>query len=205
MPEFFSAFINLFQESVDLVDPLFKMTPAHQSLEQMGELAIEFGYKYMAILDCDTTYIPPKAMQQLMAAKKDVVMAHSFHRGFPFAPAVKVLRKGFENTDAKGPMPLESAEDIWPNQGLKKVWIGAFQLVLIKTKVLKKVPKPWFQHNPVAGVDWYFYQKCKDNGIDVWCDTNLQVDHHNISVRTMQHYKDIFVELRTRHVDLKSM
>ena len=204
MPEFFSAFISLLQESVDLVDPLFKMTPAHQSLEYCGDLVLELGYEYLMVLDCDTTFIPRNAVQRLLEHKKDVVFAHSFQRGYPYPPAPLVKVPG-RNPDGKKPF-LESAADVvWPNQGLMKVWNGSLQMALIKSCVLEKIPKPWFQNNPVAGVDWYFYQLCEDNGIDVWCDTELQVDHHNLNIQTFMMYKKLWVELKTQHTEMMSM
>src|SRR3990167_2597666 len=55
--------------------------------------------------------------------------------------------------------------------------------VLTKTDVFKKVPQPWFWYkiHPTGAIsmshDWYFCEKAREMGFDVWCDTSFRPKH----------------------------
>lgn len=65
--------------------------------------------------------------------------------------------------------------------GLERVDVVGFGMVLVKTAVFRKVPKPWFS-TPVEGEDLIgedvaFCQKAKAAGFEIWVDWSLALKH----------------------------
>lgn len=58
--------------------------------------------------------------------------------------------------------------------------------VLIKADVFRKVPQPWFWYKilPTGAVsmshDWYFCEKARESGYEVWCDPTIKPGHIGI-------------------------
>ncbi len=176
----------------------------------------------MLIVDSDTTYIPKGSVERLIKADKDVVCAHAFMRGEGFPPAIIKKKPGIE-ARADEVFLASDADYVWPQQGLQKVWLAPYQMMLIKTSVLKKLERPVklservakagieaacvprFPYHMSTGNDWPFCQRLEDEGIELWCDTDLEVDHRHVNKRTFQLYKQLAVELKTQHVKLDTM
>lgn len=55
--------------------------------------------------------------------------------------------------------------------------------VLIKMEVFKKIPQPWFWYKiadtgaVTMSHDWYFCEKAREAGYDIWCDPIIKVGH----------------------------
>jgi len=69
------------------------------------------------------------------------------------------------------------------NRGLVKVDSMGFGGIMTAKSVFDAIPYPRFYKtwdadtNHPVGEDFCFYARCKERGIDVWCDTDLQFQH----------------------------
>lgn len=70
-----------------------------------------------------------------------------------------------------------------PEEGLFKCKALGGGFLLIKTEVFKKVSQPhfgykWFESGMVQmSNDWFFCEKAREAGYDIWCDSSLKVGH----------------------------
>ena len=221
LPETICVLLALQQEYCDLLEPALHNQVAHQALESHAKTCIKDGFDYMLIVDSDTTFIPPGSVERLLKADKDVICAHAFMRGAGFAPAIIKKRPG---SSARGDELFagNDADYVWPQQGLQKVWLAPFQMMLIKRTTLERLEKPAqfsdprmnndkkytiprFPYHAYTGNDWPFCQYLEDNNIELWCDTDLEVDHRNVNKRTFQLYKQLASELYTQHTELMTL
>jgi len=144
-----------------------------QARNHIADLAIKHGIDYVLFLDDDHTF-PPDLFYRLIAANKDVVGALCFRRIEPFGPCIFRWQTDQQN----GNLMVHDRPDLIGN-GLQKVDAIGFGAVLVKTEVFKKLgPPPWFKFSEV-GEDLHFCDLCAQNGVEVWCDTNLEAPHIN--------------------------
>ena len=127
--------------------------------EGLAEAVLASGATHLLFLDSDMRF-PPTALEQLLAARKDIVGANYRQRTGPGTTA----RVGTEFVPLEGP-------------GLTKVDVLGFGVTLISTKALSLIPKPWFampwDGAKFVGEDVYFCAKAKDAGFDIWADLKL--------------------------------
>ena len=133
-------------------------------------MAEESGADYYMWLDADQTY-QPDTIERLMRhvdAGRLVVGGLTPHRtqGYPMAYAI----------DPEGNMCHAA---IAPHTGLQRVDAMGFGGVMTHPSVFSVLADPYFVQDTHTrkGEDYYFYRKCKESGIEVWCDTDLTFGH----------------------------
>ncbi len=139
---------------------------------------------HIMFIEDDATKIPGDAIERLLLHDKEVVGAYAYSRHFPYQPMAYRKGKGREQerwTSQTPPRP----DYIEPDQGLVRADLVSFQCTLIKMDVFKKIKKPWFfYHADRGGTDSWFSDQCMEGGVDIWCDTDLIVQHAGIDGQT---------------------
>lgn len=146
--------------------------------QEIAEFAVENGADWVLFLDDDVCF-PPNTLLQLLGREKDIVGGVYWSKSEPPVPLV-----------FKGHM--EGPHLNWHAGDFIKVDAMGMGLTLVRTKVFKAMPKPWFSENYVyhelenansrnAGTteDIYFYKKARDYGFEVFCDTGIQALHYD--------------------------
>ncbi len=136
------------------------------SRNRLAQAALDQKADYLLFIDYDM-YFPPRTISTLLSRKKDVIGAtYNFRQDPPKSTAIPL-----EGTEAKTDEPF-------------KVECMGAGMLLIKTEVFNKFPKPWFMwgYTPegtlLYGEDTYFCQMAKNQGsVDVWADPTLGVKH----------------------------
>lgn len=150
----------------------------------IAEFAVENGAEWVLYLDDDVIF-PPQTLIQLLHRNKDIAGGVYWSKSNPSVPLIF-------NGHMKG-----SFQD-WHVGDFIQVDAMGMGLTLIKTKVFKAMPKPWFSLNYTfqemehkttrdfgTTEDLYFYKKAKDYGFQVWCDTSIQAFHYDKVTKQM--------------------
>jgi hypothetical protein len=176
--EFFLSFLELHSEmtlkyNVDTVTS--RNCLIDRNRENLVRHALKMGSDYILWLDADQTY--PKNMADVL---------------------VKHIDSGKSMVGGVIPNKVDGAPSIYSFTGngldceRKKIDLanGAVQVdvngmggMMINPKVFESIPAPWFNRiscgskEPDAGEDISFFKRCKDAGVDVWCDSSLHYGH----------------------------
>lgn len=145
-----------------------------EARETIAEKALELGCDWLLFIDDDSSF-PYDALMKLMSYDVDIIGGLVFQRKPPYYPCI------FKQTEND----LFMMECI--DKGVIEVDAIGMAFTLIKTKVFKKLPKPWFvwgdktleiyQDKGGLGEDISFCIKAKRAGFKVYCDTDLNVKH----------------------------
>jgi hypothetical protein len=136
---------------------------------KFAELALEWNCDYMFVVDPDLLY-PDDILQRLLAHDKDIVSALCF-RSF----GVDVLPEMFRGVPKDDKIVFERVLQ-YPRGLIEADAIG-FRMVLIKTDVFRRIPKPWFSVGPEPGSEVIFFcQRARQAGYKIFVDTNMAVD-----------------------------
>jgi len=133
--------------------------------------ALEKGMDYILWLD-DDMIIPPDVwlFTQLIEHDKDIIAPLFFTRKGIHLPLIFKERKINAYCDTYDHI-------VNYKKKLQVVDAVGFGCILIKTEVLKKMQKPYFEYGESIGEDIYFCIKAKKAGYKIWCDTNIVLGH----------------------------
>lgn len=149
-------------------DQFFLFTPYRMSIDSMrnvsAKLAIDAGCDYLMFID-DDVIIANETYSVLKAADKDIIMALTYIRGYPFRPmmfkTVEVVTD-IEGKRRENLVPYEDYEkDVDQETGLLKCQAVGFSCVLIKMDVVKAVTPPYFITGATYTEDVYFCNKAR--------------------------------------------
>lgn len=144
--------------------------------EILAEEALKLNTDFILFID-DDMMVPKDMFPHLMkhADKADIIAPLCFQRIPPYNP---VLYKLNYDTDKNGTITCHSDNitDYPINATFNPDAVG-FGVVLIKTEVLKKLPKPWFFSNTALGEDIYFCLRAKQMGFKTLVDTRIKIGH----------------------------
>jgi len=157
-------------------------TPFRSSIDrgrnEAAKLAMDAECEYVFFLD-DDMVIDPRTLDSLIVADRDIVMAHSYIRGYPYRPMcfkwkekdAEVPSLEYFETDEE----LESLKDANGIVGEKHIAAVGFTCTLIKTSLLLKLNPPFFITNPhgMGTEDVYFCMRAK---AEVGKDVSIAVD-----------------------------
>ena len=145
--------------------------------QYIAEYAVDLGAEWVLFLDDDVIF-PPNTLIQLLHRNKDIVGGVYWSKSEP--PRPLMFRGHMKGTFCD-----------WHVGDFIQVDAMGMGLTLIKTKVFKAMPKPWFSLDYTyqepgnketrdfgTTEDLYFYKKAKDYGFEVWCDTSIQAYHY---------------------------
>jgi GT2 family glycosyltransferase len=134
--------------------------------------AIELRFTHIMFLD-DDHILPPDTFLRLWKCDAPVAAALAFKRIQPYEPVV-----GTWGMMSAGQTGVILRPD-WIRTGVRKVDAVGFAGVLIDLRVFKTLEEKkldWFKWGSL-GEDFSFCLSCKDAGIDIYCDTDLILDH----------------------------
>ena len=144
--------------------------------ELLADEAIRVGAEFLLFVD-DDMMVPKDMFPHLMkhADEADLIAPLCFQRLHPYNPVIYKLR---EVRQPNGQIYIHSDtyKDYPRNQTFFTDAVG-FGVVLIKTAVLKKLPKPWFFSNNNLGEDIFFCLEAKKRGFKLLVDTSIKVGH----------------------------
>jgi hypothetical protein len=140
----------------------------HSNREQMAQMAVDSGCTHLFFIDSDMSF-ESDALMQLLERDKDIIGTHYNHRKLPLQTTVLEFK---ENRDKR-----ETLDALHKVEGL------ATGFLLIKTEVFKKMPHPWFfwkvneKGEPTMGEDFWFCEKARESGFDIWVDLTVSIKH----------------------------
>lgn len=144
--------------------------------EGLAQKALELGCTHLLFIDTDQTF-PPSALRRMLSWKEPIVACNVAIKTFPTAPTARLFTKG----NTKGGLLFTWSDSV----GLAPVWRIGTGIMLIDTKVLRKIPEPWFPNRwmeetkTFQGEDWCFCEKAEAYGFHPVVDQALswQVGH----------------------------
>lgn len=148
--------------------------------ETMSNEAINLNCDYVLFID-DDMIVPRKLFPALFrhVDRADIIAPLCFQRVHPYKP---VLYKIKSKRNDMGNLVLDDVDhwmDYPPNSVCYPDAVG-FGVVLIKTKVLKKLNRPWFFSNTSLGEDIFFCVRARESGFKILADTSIKVGHLGI-------------------------
>jgi len=177
-------------------------TPWRSSIDRMrneaARLALELDCDYLMFVD-DDMIVQNNMLESLIDADKDIVMAHTYIRGYPFHP-MSFKDIGNDPSDIR----LTYFDDIMEKvdeKGLAECSAVGFAAVLIKTSVLRRLEPPYFVTTPNSTEDVYFCLRCKVElgevsiAVDTKCPTGHMLDKEMvcpITVDALKIYSESF-------------
>ncbi len=152
------------------------VNPQRMSIDRMRNLAAETALEVEAshLLFIDDDVIVPHPfdfLDKLLACKADIACGDVLIRGYPFNHMIFRYNK-----DKTGLLQMPS---IPKKLGPILVDAVGFSLCLIKTSLIREVPKPYFVTGVSNTEDIYFCIKARDKFPDcrIICDTSIQCGH----------------------------
>lgn len=167
-------------------DQFILFTPYRMAIDSMrnaaAKIALDHKCDYILFID-DDVIIKPETYSVLKAADKDVIMALTFIRGYPFAP---MFFKNFHQiVDEQGSRrefltTYDDYKEHIDENGMVRCAAVGFSCVLIKTDLIQAVAPPWFLTGPNHTEDVYFCNKARytlDPEPTIYCHTKISTTH----------------------------
>lgn len=149
--------------------------PIQQSIDRMrnetARMALESGADYIYFYDVDVL-TPSKALHKLLEAKKDIVCANVYVRGYPYPPMIFKWKN-------RALAYYEDYREKANRKGLVEVAAVGFSCALISCDLLRKIDPPFFVTGPRNTEDIYFCMKAKETvkNVKIFCDVNIKCGH----------------------------
>ena len=121
---------------------------------------------HLMFFDTDMIF-PADTLTRLLAHNKDIVGATYSQRMPPFHPLTVT----------------EEGEHVHVTSGMRRVKLLPTGCMLIRTSVFNTLQKPYFnlvsEGDQLRGEDYYFCEKARAAGFEIWCDGDLsmQIGH----------------------------
>lgn len=139
-------------------------------------LALPEDYEWLLMIDDDCP-VPANVLDMLYKGKKIVSgVIFTMKNGVPYPIIMKDSKDGFYT--------LMKADELLQQEGtLVKVDGTGMGCMAIHRSVLKKMKKPWFRFEYTKtgdvrlGEDYWFCEKAKKLGYDIYVDTDVHVGH----------------------------
>lgn len=144
--------------------------------ERIAEFAIDEGKADYLFMWDDDMLLPMDMFDRLYAHNVDIVAPLAFTRLAPHKPVIYNLTDGYDAVEKKE-YYINHVVTNYPKDTLVECDAVGFGAVLIKTKVLKAIRKPWFMTTSGAGEDIHFCHQARKNGFRVFADTSVKLGH----------------------------
>jgi len=176
---FFTSAVQMFtraQSEYSLILMLSNSTLIDVMREKLATEALEAGSDYIMWLDADQIYPSDTILKLAKSCEEGKLVVGGVT---PHKNDGRPMVWSFGNNYGAG----NRAKDFELNRGLVKVDSMGFGGVMTAKEVFDVVKYPRFYKtwdadtNHPVGEDFCFYARCKEKGIDVWCDTDLHFQH----------------------------
>lgn len=135
----------------------------HINRNTIVEIALEEEVDHVMFIDSDMIF-PDDGIKILASKDKDIIGA---------------------NYNVRGKLPLYRTVNYKYKDLPKEPFICdgvASGFMLVKTSVFRKIDPPWFffKHlggNAFLGEDYWFCEKARKAGYDIWCDPTIKIEH----------------------------
>lgn len=131
----------------------------------------------------DDHVFAPDTLIRLLDTKADVVVPFYMQRQPPFRPCI------FKSEHETGGFNIFSPLDLEGKTGLLPVASAGAGGVLIRRKVLERIPTPWFERQGLIGEDHMFFKKCRTQGFQPYCALDVPLGH-STTVEVWPHRAD---------------
>lgn len=138
--------------------------------EGIAQKALELDCTHVLFIDSDQTF-PPDTLRRLLAWNEPIVACNIATKQFPTCPTARV----FSKKNRSGDLLMTWKDSV----GLERVWRIGTGVMLIDTKVFRKVPEPWFpqvwieEARKFQGEDWGFCERAEAFGFHPMIDQAL--------------------------------
>jgi hypothetical protein len=136
------------------------------------QAAIDHDCTHILFLDDDMAY-KEDTLMKLLAHDKEAVTGLYLSRAYPHQPMI------FDAFDEDGKAMFSYLNETTPP--LRRVVAAGFGCVLIKVEALKQMEKPWVRLGELDAQEWCddigFFWRYFQLGLDLFCDTTVQVGH----------------------------
>lgn len=171
-------------------DDFLLYTPYRMSIDAMrndaARIALEQECDYLMFIDDDVA-VQPNTYKVLRERNKDIIMAATFVRGYPFHPMWFCDYNTVDQANGKIRKNLKFHDD-WekdltiagPDSGLVKTGAVGFACVLIKMDVLSSMTPPYFVTGPGHTEDVYFCLRARaelEPEPEIYVDTTVSTSH----------------------------
>lgn len=156
--------------------------------DEACRLALEVDADYILMID-DDMICPDDMFERLYAHNVDLVAALAFTRNAPHKPVLYTCIDGYDAIARKDYFINTSIMN-YPKNKLVECDAVGFGAVLIKTWILKQMPRPWFMSTCGTGEDILFCYKAKKIGARVFSDTSTPIGHLGHPLNVTEEYVD---------------
>lgn len=176
--QFFTSWMNVMiyaQSRYHLLLLISRTSTVWAMREEGVKQAMEADVDYILHMDIDEIYPPdtPERLMKHIDSGLEVV-------GGLYTSRVSDVYSAFDFMDeACNVRPAK----IKPNTGLQKVDSMGFGGTMTDISIYSRLPEPWFEGVEGHGEDVAFCKRCKDAGVQVWVDTDLQYGHLSLQAR----------------------
>ncbi len=150
---------------------------------KLAQAALDQECDYILWIDADMRF-PKNTIERLLAHDKDIVGVNATTRTMPVVPTAKNLK-----------VDVEKRENHWYSinskgkTGIEQVTAIGCGVMLVKAKVFKETPKPWFYFyelpgGKTLGEDVHFCIAAHDAGFETWVDHDLSQEIGHIGQYT---------------------
>lgn len=145
----------------------------------IAQRAITEKADYLLSVDSDVV-LPSDALANMLEHGEDIVIGFYARRG-RFDGTTTVVRKGSkDHIDALKADEIEKLRE----QGVAKLDVkaGGMGCALIRTSVFERLDYPYYKFQlyksgNYLSEDYYFFQQCRNAGMNVYLDTRVGCDH----------------------------
>lgn len=167
-------------------DQFLLFTPYRMAIDSMRNMSVKIAMEHKCDLIMfidDDVMIRPDTYDVLKKSNKDIVMALTYIRGYPFAPMFfKAFEQMVDDSGVKREYltTFDDYEDFVDSEGMVKCAAVGFSCVLIKMDVIKAVAPPYFLTGPNHTEDVYFCNKARytlEPEPEIYCHTKCATQH----------------------------
>jgi glycosyltransferase involved in cell wall biosynthesis len=177
-------------------DTFFAMTPPRMAIDQArnwaAKMAMQQECDYLMFID-DDALIAPDTLASLISADLDIVMAHTYIRGYPFHVMA------FKRDGEKGLVNFDDYKEFIGENGVFLCDAVGFHCALIKVELLKKMEPPYFLTGTHYTEDIYFCVKARkevSESVSIGVDTRVPTGHllhkENVSVENVERLRTYY-------------
>lgn len=140
-----------------------------QIRNRICEMGIQSKADYIVMLD-DDVYPPIDGLQRLLQIVRDhdddVIAVGSYH-----------LRGSTSKTSVCSELHEGKIRPVREDGQLREAYYAAFGFAVIPTRVLTRIPQPWFVLGQTVSEDCYFSDRCREAGVRILIDSGMVCDH----------------------------